>query len=196
MGGKPNVAILVGTKGRGTNMANLITACLSGSVAARPALVVAPRSDAPALIRAQSLGVPTMVVPKGESFGTELASALRAHNVDIICLAGLMFLLPATIVQEYENRILNIHPALLPKFGGKGMYGIHVHRAVIAAGETESGCSIHFVNEVYDDGEVIHQRRCPVLPEDTPESLADKVLDLEHIAYPEALQMVVERIET
>ena len=105
-----------------------------------------------------------------------------------------MFLLPQEVVRRYEGRILNIHPALLPKYGGKGMYGIHVHEAVIAAGEKESGCSIHFVNERYDEGAVLLQKKCPVLPDDTPESLAERVLDLEHTAYPEALKMLVERL--
>jgi phosphoribosylglycinamide formyltransferase-1 len=103
-----------------------------------------------------------------------------------------MRLLPEEVLAAFPNRVLNIHPALLPKFGGKGMYGMHVHEAVVAARETESGCTVHFVNEHYDEGAILHQRRCPVLPDDTPETLAARVLEQEHLAYPEAIQLVLE----
>ncbi|HXH62363.1 MAG TPA: formyltransferase family protein, partial [Fimbriimonadaceae bacterium] len=119
---------------------------------------------------------------------------LEKERIDVVCLAGFMVLLPVNIVHKYAGRILNIHPALLPKFGGKGMYGIRVHQAVIAAGEKESGCSVHVVTEKYDEGPILLQKRCPVLTDDTPETLADRVLDLEHTAYPEALKLVVERL--
>jgi phosphoribosylglycinamide formyltransferase-1 len=99
--------------------------------------------------------------------------------------------LPLEVLSLFPNRVLNIHPALLPKFGGKGMYGHHVHEAVLAAGEAESGCSVHFVNERYDEGAVILQKVCPVLPDDTPDTLAARVLVLEHQAYPEALAKVI-----
>jgi formyltetrahydrofolate-dependent phosphoribosylglycinamide formyltransferase len=182
----------VGTKGRGTNMAALIAACHSGYVPAEAALVVSPAEGTPAVLRAQALGVRTAVVPRGEGYAASLLALLR--GIDVVCLAGYMFLLPEEVVRAYEGRILNIHPALLPKFGGKGMYGIHVHKAVLAAGESESGCSIHFVSERYDEGAVLLQKRCPVLPDDTPQTLADRVLDLEQTAYPEALKILVERL--
>ena len=190
----PRVAILVGTKGRGTNMASLIAACHSGYVPAQAALVVSPKAGTPAAIRAESLGVPVTVIERSDDYEQEMLDALWQNEIDVICLAGYMFLLPKKVVRRYEGRILNIHPALLPKYGGKGMYGIHVHEAVIAASEKESGCSIHFVNERYDEGAVLLQKKCPVLPDDTPESLAERVLDLEHTAYPEALKMLVERL--
>lgn len=191
---KPRVAIIVGTKGRGSNMAALITACHSGFVPAEAALVVAPAEASPALLRAEALGVETAVAPRGEGLGQRLNALFRLAQIDVVCLAGFMSLVPLEVVQAYAGRILNIHPALLPKFGGKGMYGIHVHEAVLAAGETESGCTVHFVTEQYDEGAVLLQKRCPVLPGDTPESLAERVLDLEHTAYPEALKLLVERL--
>lgn len=172
-------------------MACLIASCLSGDVPAIPALVISPKSGTPATIRAESLGISTKVIEKGDDYDQRLADALTIEKIDLICLAGYMFLLPNQIVQKYKGKILNIHPALLPKFGGKGMYGINVHEAVIAAGETESGCTVHLVTEQYDEGEIVLQKKCPVFPHDTPDTLADRILDLEHIAYPEALRKVV-----
>lgn len=191
---KPRVAIFVGTKGRGSNMASLIAACHSGYVSAEVAVVVSPKDATPAVLRAQALGVKTAVVSRDEAYDENLLALLERERVDVACLAGYMFLLPEAVVSRYAGRIINIHPALLPKYGGKGMYGIHVHEAVLAAGETESGCSIHFVTERYDEGAVLLQKKCPVLPGDTPESLAERVLDLEHTAYPEALKLLVERL--
>ncbi|MFN3683119.1 MAG: formyltransferase family protein, partial [Fimbriimonadaceae bacterium] len=109
----------------------------------------------------------------------------------LVCLAGYMRLLPKEVLDSFPNRVLNIHPALLPKFGGKGMYGMRVHEAVLRAGEAESGCTVHLVNERYDEGPIVVQLRCPVLPDDTPETLAARVLELEHRAYPEAVRKVL-----
>jgi formyltetrahydrofolate-dependent phosphoribosylglycinamide formyltransferase len=175
-------------------MASLAAACLSGFVPAEPALVVSPADGTPAVLRARALGVEVAVVPKSDDYAARLSAILREGRIDVVCLAGYMFLLPIEIVRAYEGRMLNIHPALLPKFGGKGMYGRHVHEAVLAAGETESGCSVHFVTERYDEGPVLLQKRCPVLPSDTVETLADRVLDLEQTAYPEALKLLVSRL--
>ena len=116
---------------------------------------------------------------------------LRGQRIDLIVLAGFMRLIPADLVRDYPRRIINIHPALLPKFGGKGMYGDHVHEAVIAARETESGITIHYVNERYDEGEHIAQFRCPVLPEDTPASLAERIHGLEHAHYAGVVESVL-----
>jgi formyltetrahydrofolate-dependent phosphoribosylglycinamide formyltransferase len=176
-------------------MAALASACRSGSIDAETALVISPKAGTKAVLRAEALEVPVKVLHhKSESYADDLLSALAEAEIDLICLAGYMTLLPAAVVHAYEDRILNIHPALLPKFGGKGMYGMHVHEAVIAAGESESGCSVHFVNEVYDDGALLHQKRCPIEPGETPESLAEKVLDLEHLAYVEAVQIMAARL--
>jgi phosphoribosylglycinamide formyltransferase-1 len=106
-------------------------------------------------------------------------------------LAGYLRLLPVEVLRKFPGRVLNIHPALLPKFGGKGMYGRHVHEAVIASGDSESGASVHLVDERYDEGQVLVQRRCSVLPDDTPQSLAARVLKEEHLAYVEALQRLL-----
>lgn len=189
---EPGVAVLVGAKGRGTNMASILTACLSGYVPARPVLVVGAGPGSLALARAEALGVPTAVLrPKAPGYAGRLLGLLREHGADWVCLAGYMTLLPAEVVRAYPGRVLNIHPALLPRHGGKGMYGIRVHEAVIAAGDAESGCTVHRVTEEYDEGPAVLQRRCPVLPGDTPETLADRVLDLEAEAYPEALRLLL-----
>lgn len=180
------IGILVGTKGRGSNMAAIIQACQDGRIpSSSVAMVVAPSETAPALQRAKELGVATRAIPYDERFASELLGAFA--GCDVICLAGFMRLLPTEVLNAFPDRVLNIHPALLPKFGGKGMYGHHVHDAVIAAGERESGCSVHAVNERYDEGPVLLQLRCTVDPDETPESLAAKVLDLEHLAFTRAL---------
>ncbi len=129
--------------------------------------------------------------PNEENFVHAMLAVLEAHQVDLILLAGYMKKVPKAVVQAYPKRILNIHPALLPKFGGEGMYGMRVHQAVIAAGEKESGATVHFVDTDYDTGEIILQRSLPVLPDDTPESLAARVLALEHELYADALEKVL-----
>ncbi len=124
------------------------------------------------------------------AYAQELLHRLAARDVDLICLAGYMKKVPDEVIRAYHNRVLNIHPALLPKFGGKGMYGIHVHEAVLAAGEKETGVSIHLVDEVYDNGRIVAQRRVPVHPDDTPESLQQRVLEIEHQLYPETVAKI------
>lgn len=116
---------------------------------------------------------------------------LGALNVDFIALAGFLQMVPAYLLKKYPNRIVNIHPALLPKFGGAGMYGLKVHEAVLAAGETETGCTIHYVNDKYDEGKVISQKRLAISPGETPESLAARVLELEHACYPQAIEQLL-----
>jgi len=125
--------------------------------------------------------------------GAVIIELLKSQQVDYIVLAGFMLLIPDEIVKAYPDRIFNIHPALLPKFGGQGMYGMNVHKAVKAAGETESGITIHFVNENYDEGKVIKQVSCPVDLTDTPEEIAQKVLKLEHKNYPKVIAEVVRK---
>jgi folate-dependent phosphoribosylglycinamide formyltransferase PurN len=124
-----------------------------------------------------------------------MLGVLEAHAVDVILLAGYLKLVPPAVVARYPRRILNIHPALLPAFGGKGMYGLHVHRAVVEAGVPESGATVHFVDERYDEGRVLAQRRLPVHPGDTPEQLAARVLEIEHVLYPAAVDHVCAAIE-
>ena len=188
------VAVLVGSKGRGSNMAALAQAGQSGAMPGQVVLVVAPLASTPALETAADLGVPTAVLSwKADGYAEALLAALQDAEVDIICLAGYMTLLPSVVLDAFPGRVLNIHPALLPKFGGKGMYGHHVHEAVVAAGERESGCTVHLVTPVYDEGQIVVQLRCPVGPNDTPESLAARVLELEHRAYPMAVAEVWSR---
>jgi phosphoribosylglycinamide formyltransferase-1 len=168
-------------------MKALIEACRNGTVPnAEVSVVVAQNESAPALETARALGVPTRVA------ANEAQPLLEAfEGCDALCLAGFLRLLPSEVLAKFPHRILNIHPALLPKFGGKGMYGRHVHEAVVAARETETGCTVHLVNERYDEGRILLQKRCPVYPDDTPETVAARVLALEHQAFPEALAEVL-----
>ena len=168
---------------------------LAQQIAADPGFhvhqVIGTKANAPAIEAANEMGLKTSIVEFGENFEQDLLDALEGS--DWICLAGFLRLLPESIVNKWDHHILNIHPALLPKFGGKGMYGIHVHEAVIAAGETESGCSVHYVTKEYDEGSVVRQDRCPILPDDTAESLAARVLALEHQCYFASLKEVAHR---
>jgi len=154
-------------------------------------VLVTDRPEAGAIERARRAGVAVAVAsPAGRDpaeIARELLAVLDEHRVDLVLLAGYLKLVPPEVVERYRGRILNIHPALLPKHGGKGMYGIRVHRAVLEAGERESGASVHLVDEEYDRGAVIAQRRVPVLDGDTPEALAARVLAVEHELYPAAV---------
>ena len=181
---RPRVAILVGKNGRGSNMAALIRAMQSGMVHGVPDVVISTSAEAPALAVARDLGVATRVCPEDG-----LVEGLE--GADWLCLAGYLRLLPTEVLEHMGHRVLNIHPALLPKYGGKGMYGLNVHRAVLASGDEESGCTVHWVNSAYDEGDGIMQLKCFVMSSDTPESLAARVLALEHQAYPAALEKVI-----
>ena len=171
-------------------MKALVEAVHNGTLSADVAVVVAPKDGTDAQMIADSLGVPTAVVMPGDRYGDRLMEVLT--GCEWLCLAGFLRILPSEVLEHFPNRVLNIHPSLLPKFGGKGMYGHHVHEAVIAAGEVESGCTVHIVNEYYDDGAIILQKKCPVFPDDTPDLLAQRVLALEHQAFSEALQKVID----
>jgi phosphoribosylglycinamide formyltransferase-1 len=177
----PKVGILVGPRGRGSNMA-----AISRSGLAEVAVVISPTETAPAVQVARDLGLTVTVVPTGDEYGSRLVTALG--DLDFVCLAGYMRLLPVEVLRRFDGRVLNIHPSLLPKYGGKGMYGSRVHEAVLAAGDAVSGCTVHYVNEKYDEGSPLLQLQCPVLPGDTPETLAARVLALEHQAYPWAIE--------
>lgn len=175
-------------------MAAIIEACQSDSLNADVEVVISTLASSPALERASEYGVNVRVVQvkidgDESTYGKRLLEELQ--DCDWICLGGYMRLLPKEILARFPNRVLNIHPSLLPKFGGKGMYGHFVHEAVVAAGETESGCTVHYVNEHYDEGAILLQKSCPVLPTDSPDDLAARVLNLEHLAYVEALRQVL-----
>jgi len=161
-------------------------------------LLLSDRADAGALARAHRAGVATAVVAtKGRELtdvAREMLGLLEAHAVDVILLAGYVKLVPTAVVARYSKRILNVHPALLPAFGGKGMYGMNVHRAVIESGVRESGASVHLVDEQYDRGRVLAQASVPVHAGDTPEALAARVLQVEHRLYPGAVDRFCEAL--
>ena len=189
---KKNIAILA--SGSGTNAENIIR-YFHVKKSASVALVLTNRRDAFVLERARGLGVPYCFFPKDEwEHGGAILSVLEEHGVDFVVLAGFLARVPEAILHVYPGRIINIHPSLLPKFGGKGMYGNRVHEAVLAAGEVESGITIHYINEHYDEGDVIRQVRCPVLPEDTPEELACRIHALEYEVYPEVIEQLLSEI--
>jgi phosphoribosylglycinamide formyltransferase-1 len=180
----------------GSNMQAIIDACKSGKLQATPAVVISNNSNSGAIARAIAEGVPYYYLsgkthPGPGELDDAILDAFLHHSVDIVVLAGYMKKLGPKILTHFRGRILNVHPALLPKFGGEGMYGIHVHEAVIAAGEKESGVTIHLVDEQYDTGAILAQTRVPVMPDDTPETLAARVLEQEHILYAKTLQRIV-----
>ena len=178
------LALLV--SGGGTNMQAIMDACASGEIDGRIAVVISSNHEAYALVRAQGANIPNYVCAKKDyptvgARDAEILRLLKAYAVDYIVLAGYLGILPREIIAEYENRIINIHPALLPKFGGKNYYGIHVHTAVIEAGEEESGATAHFVSEEVDGGPIIRQQKMRVHKGDTPQSLQARILDqIEH----------------
>lgn len=186
---KVQVAVLVGPKSRGSNLQALIENGEKLGTPFRVAVVIVPQASSPGLDLARKHGVKAEIVPPGDEYGARLLSALE--NVEWVCLAGYLRLLPTEVLERFAGKVLNIHPALLPKYGGKGMYGIHVHEAVLAAGERESGCSVHVVTPVYDEGEVLLQLKCPVERDDTAEVLQARVLKLEHVAFSQALSAAI-----
>ena len=190
-----NLAIFV--SGNGTNFQAIDRACREGRLDARIRLVVSSNSAAGALAYARVAGFPTIVETREKraaaGYGAALMALLHEHGADFVALCGYLFLIPADVVRAFHERIVNIHPALLPSFGGKGMYGHHVHNAVIASGAKFSGATIHLVSEEYDRGPIVMQRVVPVEDTDNPASLADRVLSVEHEIYPEALQLFATR---
>lgn len=185
---KTNIAIFA--SGTGSN-AEKIIAHLKKHPSLQVALIVSNKPDAGVLKIAAANHVPTLVIEKERFFrGDSYLPELEQHGIRFIVLAGFLLKVPTALIAAFPNRIINIHPALLPKYGGKGMYGMRVHEAVLAAGEKESGITIHFVNEHFDEGEHIFQTTCPVDPNDTPESLAQKVHALEHEWYPKVVERV------
>jgi phosphoribosylglycinamide formyltransferase 1 len=177
--------VAVAVSGRGTNLEALLRS-LGPGAPARVVLVLSNRADAPALERAAGRGIATVTL-RDHADGREWLSALERHGVELVVLAGYVKLVPAEVVQRYRGRILNVHPALLPAFGGQGMYGRRVHEAVLASGARESGATVHLVDEVYDRGAILGQARVPVLPGDDPETLAARVLEVEHRLLPAAV---------
>ncbi|SOD94893.1 phosphoribosylglycinamide formyltransferase [Spirosoma fluviale] len=160
-------------------------------------LVVSNNAKAGVIERSRRLHIPVVLFDRTTFYDTDrITQLLLNQKIDLIVLAGFMWLMPADLVRAFPNKIVNIHPALLPKFGGKGMYGHFVHEAVAAAGETESGITIHYVNERYDEGQIIFQASCPVSPTDTPDDIARKVQALEHTHYPSVVADVLTSMTT
>lgn len=174
--------LAVCVSGRGSNLVALLDA-LDGSPLAQVVVVLSNRADTPALDRARERGIPAEVLERWAE-PDDWLGPLRQHRVDLVILAGYLKLVPAGVISEFRGRILNIHPALLPDFGGPGMYGRRVHEAVLQADRHESGATVHLVDEHYDRGEILGQARVPVLPDDTPETLAARVLRAEHQLLP------------
>lgn len=184
------VAIFV--SGTGTNCENIIR-YFAGSEVVNIALVVSNKADAPALEKARRLGVPTEVVSKSQlSDSSFMLPLLRERDIHFIVLAGFLLMIPDYLIAAYPRRIINLHPSLLPKFGGKGMYGHHVHEAVKAAGEKETGMTVHYVTGECDGGEIIAQYKTAISPEDTPEDIAAKENLLEMRYYPLVIKQVLQ----
>ena len=184
-----NIAIFA--SGSGTNAENIIRH-FQGNKDVNVALVVSNKPDAYVLVRAANLHVPSLTLTREEfAQGEELARLMKERGIDFIVLAGFLLRVPEALIEAYPGRIVNIHPALLPKYGGKGMYGDRVHRAVVEAGERESGITIHLIDEQYDRGTTVFQAKCPVLPGDTPDDVARKVHALVYAHYPEVIGQLV-----
>lgn len=188
-----NVAILA--SGNGTNAENIIRYFQTKGGEDEVVLVVSNRQNVNVFKRAEDLHVPCIYISKEKwTTGEEVMKLLADYRVDFIVLAGFLAKVPDVLLHAYPQRIINIHPSLLPKFGGKGMYGDRVHQAVVEAGEHESGITIQYINEHYDEGDIIAQFRCPVFPEDTAEDVATRVHALEYEHYPQVIERLLAEI--
>ena len=184
-----NVAIFA--SGNGSN-AQQIVEYFAGNPNIRISLILSNKKDAYVLQRAKNLNISSFSFTSSELKTTNIVyDKLKDFDIGFIVLAGFMLKVPDSLIQKFSGRIINIHPSLLPKYGGKGMFGEHVHMAVIAAKEKESGITIHFVNEKYDEGKIIFQARCEIDIKDTPESLALKIHELEHYHYPRIIEKII-----
>jgi len=182
------IGVLV--SGGGTNLQSVIDATIAGTLKSKIVCVISNKEAAYGLERARKHQIPAYFInPKEEDYDAKLLACLKEEQVDLVVLAGYLRILNKELIEAYGGRIINIHPSLLPKFGGKGFYGIHVHEAVIAQGEKESGATVHYVDTGVDTGKVILQRKLEVLPEDTAESLQKRILEhIEHKILVEAIQ--------
>jgi phosphoribosylglycinamide formyltransferase 1 len=181
---------------RGSNMQSIIDACKTGALAARPVVVISNNADSGALSRAREEGIPahhlsSLVISDEDELDKRITDTLLEYDTELVVLAGYMKRIGKRTLAAFPGRIINIHPCLLPKYGGQGMYGMRVHEAVIAAGDTESGVTIHVVNEEYDKGAILAQQTVPVKKNDSAESLAERVLAVEHSLYTETISKIV-----
>jgi formyltetrahydrofolate-dependent phosphoribosylglycinamide formyltransferase len=193
------INIVVFASGSGTNFQAIINAVENGQINGRICGLISNKPGIKAIERAKKHGIAFRVLaPSGFSkpseYSATLLKQLRDWNSELIVLAGYMIKIPAEVIEEYEGRIVNIHPSLLPKYGGKGFYGIKVHRAVIANNESDSGCTVHLVTEEYDDGPILAQRKVPVKETDDAETLAARVLEQEHKLFPEVIAKLANEI--
>ena len=190
--GNKKINLALFCSGSGTNAQKIID-FYKGNEKVSVQLILSNNKNAYALERATQAGIKTQTFTRDEFYNTDKVSKdLGKENIDWIILAGFLWLIPSYLVKSYPNKIINIHPALLPKYGGKGMYGMHVHESVVAAKEEETGISIHYVNEKYDEGNIIFQARCSVDKNDTPESVALKVQSLEHLYFPKIINQLID----
>ena len=187
-----NIAIMA--SGSGTNAENIIK-YFSNKKIAKVSLVLSNHREATVLKRAEALNVKTCFFEYDDLYSSDrILELLLRSKTDLVVLAGFLWLVPENILETFERRIINIHPALLPRYGGKGMYGDRVHKAVLANGDKESGITIHYVNKYYDEGDVIFQARCKVAPSDTPKSLATRVHALEYKHYPGIIEKLLKEL--
>lgn len=182
-----NIAVMV--SGSGSNLQTIIDKANEGVIKGRVALVISDKKDAYALIRAKDNYIPNYYIKKDIE---KTLATLEEHKIDLIVLAGYLSILPPEIIEKYHGRIINIHPSLIPKYCGKGFYGAFVHEAVVAAGEKESGATVHFVDKGIDTGSVILQEKVTVNADDTAQTLQKKVLEIEHKILPKAINLVLE----
>lgn len=185
--------LVIFASGSGTNMQAIIDKIESGEIRAEIAGLIVNKPGIKATERAEKFNIPVSVImDKDEAaFTSRLKKKLSDWKPDLIVLAGFLRKIPDSIIKKYQNKIINIHPALLPKFGGKGFYGLNVHKAVLESGDKETGCTVHFVNKEYDKGPIISQEKVPVHSSDTPEVLAKRVLKAEHKLLPSVIKKLI-----
>lgn len=183
--------VAIFASGSGTNAEN-IALYFASNPKIEISLIISNKKDAYVLERAKKLGIPSYTFSKSEiEDATFVLDTLKEYEIDFIVLAGFLLKVPQPVLDAYPNKIVNIHPALLPKYGGKGMYGDAVHKAVVAAKETKSGITIHYINDRYDEGDIIFQASCEVLPDDSPEDVAQKVHKLEYEHFPRIIESII-----
>ena len=184
-----NIAIFA--SGEGTNAQHIID-YFKNSTAIKVSLVVSNKSTANVLNRAKESNIPALIITKEDFYESDKTiEQLTHYTIDVLILAGFLWMIPESLIKAFPDKIINIHPALLPKFGGKGMYGMNVHKAVIDSKEKESGITIHYVNEKYDEGKLIFQHTCVVCENETPESLAQKIQRMEHVFFPREIERLM-----
>lgn len=193
--------IVVFASGSGTNFQAIIDAVQSGQINARISGFITDNPECKALQRAEQNDISTnILIPSGfedkQAFANEMLKVLEGWKTDLIVLAGYLKKIPAPVIRKFENRIINIHPSLLPKYGGKGFYGLKVHQAVLDNGDSESGCTVHVVTEEYDKGPILEQQKVPVYNSDDTESLAQRILQQEHYLLPKVISQLIKDLNS